>query len=340
MDGVREYFFFIKENVSSDWRDLAFYLGFEQADIDNIVGRNRDDKSRCMDLLEEWLKRNGKRATVEVLMEALTSANLRSTVDGLQSKYSEKMEQCSVMEDQSTDAGLALAVEKRCALVDLDKKTSVSEESSKMKNGNDRQSTKQDIDEEDETGDLDPSEAPTNIPDPLPVDIFVGREQELHDLSEGLQKNRCMVLSHAVAIRAHGGTGKTSLALQYAHNHKGEYPGGLFWVVATTNRLTSDFANLANVMNHEEATKLKKAEEKIKFVQKELRTREGWLLILDNADEVSAHTQLEKLLPPRHQLKGGHIIITTRCSYVEGLKVATNIELPSLTETESIRFLQ
>eukprot|EP00058_Branchiostoma_floridae_P026543 XP_002612034.1 hypothetical protein BRAFLDRAFT_94122 [Branchiostoma floridae] len=340
MDGLREYFFFIKENVSSDWRDLAFHLGFEQADIDNIVGRNRDDKSRCMDLLEEWLKRNGERATIEVLMEALAKANLQSTIDGLQGKYSEKLERCSVMEDQSTDAGLALAVEKRCALVDLDKKTSVSEESSKMKNGNDRQSTKQDIDEEDETGDLDPSEAPTNIPDPLPVDIFVGREQELHDLSEGLQKNRCMVLSHAVAIRAHGGTGKTSLALQYAHNHKGEYPGGLFWVVATTNRLTSDFANLANVMNHEEATKLKKAEEKIKFVQRELRTREGWLLILDNADEVSAHTQLEKLLPPRHQLKGGHIIITTRCSYVEGLKVATNIELPSLTETESIRFLQ
>ncbi|KAI8489983.1 Guanylate-binding protein 6 [Branchiostoma belcheri] len=81
--GVRKYFFFVKERVSSDWKDLAFHLGFEQPDIDNIDGRNRDDKSRCMDLLEEWLKRNGEKPTIEVLMEALSEANLQSVVDGL-----------------------------------------------------------------------------------------------------------------------------------------------------------------------------------------------------------------------------------------------------------------
>ncbi|XP_066305159.1 NACHT, LRR and PYD domains-containing protein 12-like [Branchiostoma lanceolatum] len=81
--GIRKYFYFIKEKVSSDWKDLAFHLRFEQADIDNIDGRNRDDKSRCMDLLEEWLKRNGERATIEVLMEALSEATLQSVVDGL-----------------------------------------------------------------------------------------------------------------------------------------------------------------------------------------------------------------------------------------------------------------
>ncbi|KAI8513015.1 hypothetical protein Bbelb_096540 [Branchiostoma belcheri] len=81
--GVREHFFLVKEEVSSDWKDLAFHLGFERADTDNIAGRNRDDKSRCMDLLEEWLKRNGERATIEVLMEALSEANLQSTVDKL-----------------------------------------------------------------------------------------------------------------------------------------------------------------------------------------------------------------------------------------------------------------
>ncbi|XP_035665732.1 uncharacterized protein LOC118408974, partial [Branchiostoma floridae] len=84
--GVRAYFYSIKEKVSSDWKDLAFHLGLEQPDIDNIEGRNRDDKSRCMDLLEEWLKRNGERATIEVLMEALSEANLQSVVDGLRRK--------------------------------------------------------------------------------------------------------------------------------------------------------------------------------------------------------------------------------------------------------------
>ncbi|XP_019639577.1 PREDICTED: NACHT, LRR and PYD domains-containing protein 12-like isoform X1 [Branchiostoma belcheri] len=83
-EGVRRYFYYTKEKVSSDWKDLAFHLGFEQPDIDNIEGRNRDDKSRCMDLLEEWLKGNGERATIEVLMEALSEANLQSVVDGLE----------------------------------------------------------------------------------------------------------------------------------------------------------------------------------------------------------------------------------------------------------------
>ncbi|CAH1225657.1 NLRC4 [Branchiostoma lanceolatum] len=84
---IRQYFFFIKEEVSSDWKDLAFHLDFRRSDTDNIASRNRDDKSRCMDLLEEWLKCNGERATIEALMEALPEANLTSTVDGLKNKY-------------------------------------------------------------------------------------------------------------------------------------------------------------------------------------------------------------------------------------------------------------
>ncbi|XP_078598240.1 uncharacterized protein LOC144874200 [Branchiostoma floridae x Branchiostoma japonicum] len=85
---VHKSFYYIKEKVSSDWKDLAFHLGLEQPDIDNIEGRNRDDKSRCMDLLEEWLKRNRERATIEVLMEALSEANLQSVVDGLRKESS------------------------------------------------------------------------------------------------------------------------------------------------------------------------------------------------------------------------------------------------------------
>ncbi|XP_078583827.1 guanylate-binding protein 1-like [Branchiostoma floridae x Branchiostoma japonicum] len=85
--GVRKYFFFIKDEVSSDWKDLAYKLGASQAFINNIAGRNRDDKSCCMDLLEEWLKHKGERATIEVLMKALSEANLKSTVDELKIEY-------------------------------------------------------------------------------------------------------------------------------------------------------------------------------------------------------------------------------------------------------------
>ncbi|CAH1276343.1 Hypp9391 [Branchiostoma lanceolatum] len=97
MDGVGDkgpgnvsiYFYSIKEEVSSYWKDLAYHLGFKQADINNIANRNKDDKSCCMDLLEEWLKRKGKRATIDALMDALTNAGLQNIVDGLKNKDDE-----------------------------------------------------------------------------------------------------------------------------------------------------------------------------------------------------------------------------------------------------------
>ncbi|XP_035677368.1 uncharacterized protein LOC118416379 [Branchiostoma floridae] len=89
MEGIAKYFFFIMDEVSSDWRKLAFLLGFGRSERENINERNRDDKHRCMDLLEEWHNRIGREATVEVLMEALSEANLQRIVDSLKNKYPE-----------------------------------------------------------------------------------------------------------------------------------------------------------------------------------------------------------------------------------------------------------
>ncbi|XP_078612805.1 p53-induced death domain-containing protein 1-like [Branchiostoma floridae x Branchiostoma japonicum] len=85
--GVEMYFFFIKSHVSTDWKDLAFHLGIKWATIRNIAGRNRDDKSCCMDMLQEWKKREGDAATTGVLMKALSEAELQSVVDGLKKKF-------------------------------------------------------------------------------------------------------------------------------------------------------------------------------------------------------------------------------------------------------------
>ncbi|XP_019620339.1 PREDICTED: p53-induced death domain-containing protein 1-like [Branchiostoma belcheri] len=87
LQGVEKYFYFTKEEVSTDWMDLAFHLGLKDADISNIAGRNRDDKSCCMDMLQEWKKKKGDAATIEVLMEALSEAGLQSVVDGLKRKF-------------------------------------------------------------------------------------------------------------------------------------------------------------------------------------------------------------------------------------------------------------
>ncbi|XP_078617266.1 uncharacterized protein LOC144885253 [Branchiostoma floridae x Branchiostoma japonicum] len=84
---VSRYFHQIKENVTTEWKDLAYQLGFTRPDIDTIDERNRDYKSRCLDMLGEWQKREGEVATVAVLMEALRELGLTSVVDGLKSKY-------------------------------------------------------------------------------------------------------------------------------------------------------------------------------------------------------------------------------------------------------------
>ncbi|XP_066269420.1 uncharacterized protein [Branchiostoma lanceolatum] len=89
--GVRKYFFFIKEKVSSDWKDLAFFLGFDDAAINNIAGRNPDDKSRCMDMLQVWQRSQGFLATIEVLMEALSKAGLQNVVDVLTIEFPGKL---------------------------------------------------------------------------------------------------------------------------------------------------------------------------------------------------------------------------------------------------------
>ncbi|XP_078661152.1 E3 ubiquitin-protein ligase TRIM32-like [Branchiostoma floridae x Branchiostoma belcheri] len=89
---VGRFFIFIKNRVSSDWKDLAWCLGFETPDIKNIIGKEHDDKSRCLELLQEWHKRKGNAATIHVLMEALQEAELQLVVDSLKDKYPELKE--------------------------------------------------------------------------------------------------------------------------------------------------------------------------------------------------------------------------------------------------------
>ncbi|XP_035661036.1 uncharacterized protein LOC118405597 [Branchiostoma floridae] len=84
-EDVRRHFFFIKENVSTDWKDLAHLLGFTRPDIDSIQYKpaNRDAKDCCMDMLEAWRRRRGDAATLQVLLRALTEAGLQDIVDKL-----------------------------------------------------------------------------------------------------------------------------------------------------------------------------------------------------------------------------------------------------------------
>jgi len=53
---------------------------------------------------------------------------------------------------------------------------------------------------------------------------FVGRDAELDDLHESLQKDQRLVL---VGM---SGIGKTQLAIEYAYSHQNAYPDGIYWI--------------------------------------------------------------------------------------------------------------
>jgi predicted ATPase/class 3 adenylate cyclase len=62
----------------------------------------------------------------------------------------------------------------------------------------------------------------TNLP--VPATPFLGRERELHEVTELASQVRLLTLTGP------GGTGKTRLALQAAAEASERYPGGVFWV--------------------------------------------------------------------------------------------------------------
>lgn len=62
--------------------------------------------------------------------------------------------------------------------------------------------------------------------------LFVGRASDLAALQSCLEQARAAGVAQPASVYGLGGVGKTSLALEYAHRHASEYPGGLFWVRA------------------------------------------------------------------------------------------------------------
>jgi hypothetical protein len=123
------------------------------------------------------------------------------------------------------------------------------------------------------------------------------------------------------AISGLGGIGKTQLAIEYAYRYRAEYQA-VFWVRAeTTETIYASYCELAALLGLPE----KEAQEQeivMQAVQRWLRQANGWLLILDNADDLN---QVRAFVP-----KGvtGHLLFTTR-THITG-KVAKCLEVDTL----------
>ena len=163
-----------------------------------------------------------------------------------------------------------------------------------------------------------------NIPARNPA--FTGRDDLLAAVQARLQAGHAAVVQ---ALYGMGGVGKTQLAAEYAHRFAGSYDLA-WWINAEQDGLIGDQVvslglGLGCVPAGAGTEAVRAA------VLAELRQRDRWLLIFDNAQ---APADVAPWLPGG----GGHVLITSRQRGWD--EVATPIEVDVLTRAESIELLR
>jgi tetratricopeptide (TPR) repeat protein len=135
--------------------------------------------------------------------------------------------------------------------------------------------------------------------------FFTGREELLQQLRERLTTFQLAAVTQAHAINGLGGIGKTQTAIEYAYRYRDQYRCVLWVSAATRDLLVTDFLKLAPLL---QVSQKNEQDPKIiiEAVKQWLTTNTGWLLIIDNADELAV---IDEFLPTTY---GGHILLTTR----------------------------
>jgi tetratricopeptide (TPR) repeat protein len=155
---------------------------------------------------------------------------------------------------------------------------------------------------------------------------FTGRVDQLAELRAALTGDTPAVVQ---AVHGMGGVGKTTLALEYAHHHAGDYDIA-WWIPAETPDLIPDrLAALAQALDLASATDSPASA--VARLLGALRGQGGWLLVFDNAEDPAA---LAPFLPGG----GGHVLITSRNPHWDAL--AAPVAIGEFTRTESVTLIR
>jgi tetratricopeptide (TPR) repeat protein len=160
--------------------------------------------------------------------------------------------------------------------------------------------------------------------------LFTGREEVLKNLSETLKAGKTAAIAQPQAISGLGGIGKTQTAVEYAYRHQDNYKA-ILWVKAETEAsINADFVTLAILLDLPE--KQEQDQHKIvEAVKRWFQEHANWLLILDNADDIS---MVQGFIPVRSK---GHILLTTRAHAIGGF--TRRIEVEKMEPNEGALFL-
>jgi tetratricopeptide (TPR) repeat protein len=162
-----------------------------------------------------------------------------------------------------------------------------------------------------------------NLPPRNP--FFTGREDFLKRLEDGLADGR------AQAISGLGGIGKTQTAIEYAYRHRDQYRAVLWSGADSRDALVSGFGAIASLLDLPEKEE-RDANVVAEAVRRWLERQTGWLLILDNVEELVG--VVKPFLPASGT---GHLLMTTRLQATGA--IAQNVELEKMEPEEGALFL-
>lgn len=155
---------------------------------------------------------------------------------------------------------------------------------------------------------------------------FTGRDQMLTDVRAALLDGGRAVVQ---ALAGMGGVGKTQLAAEYAHRFASDYDI-VWWIAAEQASLLGEqVATLAEELG---CSELGAGLLKTRWaVLRELRGRDRWLLVFDNAEDPE---DIAPWLPGG----AGHVLITSRAH--QWTEIAVPVEIDVLARGESVAMLR
>ena len=158
--------------------------------------------------------------------------------------------------------------------------------------------------------------------------VFTGRDDQLTDLRQRLHGAWTAAVVQPQALHGLGGVGKSQLALEYAYRLAEEYDV-IWWLTAEQPAaIPGQLLVLARRLGIPEQTE---QSETVAALLDELRRRDRWLLIFDNAED--PHD-----LRPYWPSGRGHVLVTSRNPSWSGL--ASTVQVDVLRRSEAVMFLQ
>lgn len=155
--------------------------------------------------------------------------------------------------------------------------------------------------------------------------FFTGRDRIVEHLFTSFTSERHSGTVPVHALSGLGGLGKTQTAVEYAYRYRQHYRTVLWMRAETEDNLFASFKSAAELLKRPAANVLD-TQSLLLSMMEWFQNMTGWLLILDNADNLAL---IDSFIP---RTARGHVLLTTRATALG--QVAQSLPLTPLTADE------